>query len=467
MDLHTLRPELLAARDARAATIQRLVAGLPAGQCLVCASLNSPGPKKNPPGAEALLLRARQGLRGQLMAEGRDALGPWMGIVVWREASRWRGGSGQVWREARWRGGSGQVWREASASRPKGIKQWCVEIEEATPAGRLLDLDVFTRDGRQVDRASLGLPPRRCLVCNEPAVDCMRARRHDSDDLENAVEGLLRRDACERLAEALVRGARTELELTPKPGLVDRRDNGSHPDLSFELMSRSIELLPQYFEDLLGIALRGTRGLPAPLDLPACIAAGRRAEARMVDAIGSNAHRGYIFLAGLVLLARASGATDRPALQGTVANLAARILSLPSREDAETHGRDLRLRLGIGGIHAEALAGLPAVFDCGLPALEHGLATQPSAEAAHHLLMARLMTVVEDTTALHRAGQAGLERLRRDGRHMVELIESGADYLPFLAALNDEYRAARLTMGGVADCMALTIAIQESVATGQ
>ena len=41
------------------------------------------------------------------------------------------------------------------------------------------------------------------------------------------------------------------------------------------------------------------------------------------------------------------------------------------------------------------------------------------------------------------------------------LIESGEDYLPWLAALNDEYRRLNLTMGGVADCMALSFALDE------
>ena len=39
------------------------------------------------------------------------------------------------------------------------------------------------------------------------------------------------------LAVTLVQGATRELELTPKPGLVDQLDNGSHPDLTFGLMA--------------------------------------------------------------------------------------------------------------------------------------------------------------------------------------------------------------------------------------
>lgn len=271
-----------------------------------------------------------------------------------------------------------------------------------------------------------------------------------------------------RLAAALVEAARAELELTPKPGLVDRRDNGSHPDLSFELMSRSIDLLPEYFSELLQLAVRNG----GPVDLSACVAAGQRAEARMTAAIGANAHRGYIFLSGLVLLASAHGQD----LRSGVAALAARILQrsekngrpecLPESRGVDsaspsppTHGAVLRQRLGVGGIHAEALAGLPSVFDHGLPALQHGLDTFGCATRARHYLMAALMTVVEDTTTVHRCGREGLRRLRRDGRRLQAMIENGDDHLGWLVTLNDEYRAMRLTMGGVADCMALTIAL--------
>ncbi|MRR10391.1 2-(5'-triphosphoribosyl)-3'-dephospho CoA synthase, partial [bacterium] len=46
----------------------------------------------------------------------------------------------------------------------------------------------------------------------------------------------------ERFAQALVKGAAMGLYLTPKPGLVDLADRGSHPDLSLEKMERSLHI---------------------------------------------------------------------------------------------------------------------------------------------------------------------------------------------------------------------------------
>jgi triphosphoribosyl-dephospho-CoA synthase len=76
--------------------------------------------------------------------------------------------------------------------------------------------------------------------------------------------------------------------------------------------------------------------------------------------------------------------------------------------------------------------------------------------------MAVLMQRVEDTTAIRRCGLEGLSRLRRDGARLQRLLEQQQAPEPMLAALNQEYRRSGLTMGGVADCMALTFALQET-----
>jgi phosphoribosyl-dephospho-CoA transferase len=39
----------------------------------------------------------------------------------------------------------------------------------------------------------LGLAPRRCLVCAEPALECIRVGRHTPEELEEAVRGLIAR----------------------------------------------------------------------------------------------------------------------------------------------------------------------------------------------------------------------------------------------------------------------------------
>ena len=74
---------------------------------------------------------------------------------------------------------------------PREVKARCVAIEASHPAARLIDLDVYSIDGVQVDRGSLGLPPRICLLCDHSAVECIRLKRHVLNDVVGKVNGLL------------------------------------------------------------------------------------------------------------------------------------------------------------------------------------------------------------------------------------------------------------------------------------
>jgi len=74
---------------------------------------------------------------------------------------------------------------------PLAVKRLCIGIEESHPAARLLDLDVYCSETGQIGRASLGLPARRCLLCDQPAVDCMRTQRHPYAEVIAKVHALL------------------------------------------------------------------------------------------------------------------------------------------------------------------------------------------------------------------------------------------------------------------------------------
>lgn len=442
--------DLLAARDARAALIEEWSAR-PAGddaprppRVLVFASLAIPGPDKSPPGAGVALASGVEALRAACAAwpsgeldRGLDALGPWAAYHV--------------------------------DAGPEAVKARTVALEAALPWGRLLDLDVYRAGGAPLDRAALGLPQRACLVCDEPARECIRAGRHAAGELAARVAALLAPLAPPRhpgtaLAAGLVEGALEELDLTPKPGLVDRHDSGSHPDLTYGAMRRSAERLALCFDEL--VALRGVSGAgPGPLE--ACVAAGRRGEERMRRAAGSNAHRGLIFLGGLAVLAacdavREGEAAGEAGLRRRVAALAREFGGRPAAGSEDSPGARARRAHGVDGVLGEAVDGLPSVFGAALPAFRATLAATGDRRRAALRAMAALMQCVDDTTALHRAGAAGLARVRGDGARLAALLDVGADPDAELTRWNDDYREARLTMGGVADCLALTLAFAGS-----
>jgi triphosphoribosyl-dephospho-CoA synthase len=457
---------LLAAREAREDQIRRLANELPGG-CLVVIGLSIPGEEKNRSGSGRVV-----GLAAALLQERCRASGI---------ASRGRidpPGEGSADRDGRTLGPYDALEVMAPPERAKAI---CVELEESLPWGRLLDLDVYVGLGasglQEVGRNSLGLAGRRCLLCHEPARECILLRRHSSDALIERTGELLRearRSTLARdLATALERGARAELDLTPKPGLVDRQDNGSHPDLSYEAMTRSIDLLPVYYRDLIRILESVAKQSLSPprvgrLDeavLSRCIEAGQRAEARMFEAIGVNAHRGFIFLSGLVLLAAwETGSTDPSRLRPAIATIARRFFARATGADAESGGPMrpggvLRGERGIGGIAAEARAGLPGVFEHAGPHLVAPTSSGDAARCQAFRAMAELMLTLEDTTAIHRCGCDGLERIHRDGACLRALLSRHEDPVPHLALWNEEYRARGLTMGGVADCLAVAMAL--------
>ena len=76
----------------------------------------------------------------------------------------------------------------------KSLKLATIVLEDGHPIGRLWNFDVITPDGTHLSRKQLGLPPRRCLICDRPAHECGRLRRHSRDALLNVIEDLVIED---------------------------------------------------------------------------------------------------------------------------------------------------------------------------------------------------------------------------------------------------------------------------------
>lgn len=62
-------------------------------------------------------------------------------------------------------------------------KRIAVTIEDTHPLGRLFDIDVINTDGIPVARNDIGEKPRRCLVCEHEARYCMRMRWHTQEKI--------------------------------------------------------------------------------------------------------------------------------------------------------------------------------------------------------------------------------------------------------------------------------------------
>ena len=96
---------------------------------------------------------------------------------------------------------------------------------------------------------------------------------------------------------------RAEAELTPKPGLVDRRGPGAHDDMDLAMFLRSAAVLEPWFATLARAAAQAAGTPGAALRLHRDLGRiGRRAEAEMLAATGGvNTHRGALYSLGFLV----------------------------------------------------------------------------------------------------------------------------------------------------------------------
>lgn len=72
------------------------------------------------------------------------------------------------------------------------LKLACIEIEQQHPLGRLWDMDVFSASSfTAMSRRQFGYAARKCLMCDNDAKVCGRARLHSLDQLNQKIENLV------------------------------------------------------------------------------------------------------------------------------------------------------------------------------------------------------------------------------------------------------------------------------------
>ena len=70
---------------------------------------------------------------------------------------------------------------------PEALKDVAVRIEDASPIGRLYDIDIIDSQGHKLSRPNF----RKCLICDKQAQECARSRTHSVSDMQRAVENIL------------------------------------------------------------------------------------------------------------------------------------------------------------------------------------------------------------------------------------------------------------------------------------
>lgn len=441
--------DMLAAREQRQARQHTLLAAHRAP--LLSLTLNIPGDIKQFPLARKTYRAARDLALRHLERGGYSVL-----AVV--ESSSPTGNEG-CFALAR-RGAHG----EAQPADATALKRHLIALEESCTLARLFDLDVLDATGRVLSRRDFGLPPRRCLVCDAPAAACARSQAHDLATLRRRVVRLMQGHFTECAARAIAghatRSLLYEVCTTPKPGLVDRNNNGAHTDMDIYTFMDSVSVLTPYFATC--ARLGADRQELAPEALFAALRYhGLNAEDAMRAAThGVNTHKGAIFSLGIICAAAGrlwgQGVAPAPAaLSRLSAAMTASVLdecANPPPGLPLTNGLRLYAR-GVTGARGEAVSGFASVLTHGLPALKAALAAGAGADVAGCQALMHLMAHVFDTNIISRGDMAQQAHVQRILQGLTAEARPNMDALLEL----DAWCIARnISPGGCADLLGLT-----------
>lgn len=232
-----------------------------------------------------------------------------------------------------------------------------------------------------------------------------------------------------------------ELDLTPKPGLVDREHRGAHRDMDAERMEAGARALDDTFAALARIGCEArvaSRELRE--EMGSLARAGERAMLRATG--GINTHRGALWSLGLLTTARS---LDGPNSATDIARRGSRLAGIRDRfaPRRPTHGACVEQRFGVRGARGEALAGFPRSLSVALPILRAG-----GPRCAANALLAVIATL-DDTCVLHRGGREGLNFVRSRARHALALGDDSA-----MRDFDRALVARGLSPGGSADALA-------------
>lgn len=384
-------------------------------------------------------------------------------------------------------------------------------LDDAADTQMLLDLDLFRRHIAPALGATVrfvGTEPTDQLtrrynqLMHEALKDVREINRLEKDG--NAVSASRVRKAMEEgdmntirqlvppttlpyiIAHLATQALQAELDTTPKPGLVDKDNNGAHRDMDYALMQLSINTLHPYFVRLAFLGFADT--LPSHTVIRD---AGIEAEKAMIEATnGVNTHKGALFSMGLAVVAAAyeekKAAANKEergkereeeylsSLQLTIKALAA---SFP--DTSGTHGSKAKqLSNGtttIKGALDNAREGYEKLFAEWLPFYNERRKSH-DAHALHKTLL-RIMCDLDDTNVIYRTNVVTAEEVKQEARALLASFEeayaaedkekcasaieekcASAELLA-LKDMDRRYTERNISPGGAADMLSLTVFI--------
>ena len=262
----------------------------------------------------------------------------------------------------------------------------------------------------------------------------------------------------EFLAKVATDALLQEVNLAPKPGLVDPISTGAHQDMTKDTFYKSIDALRPY---LLAYAKAGENHTGNPLDLfNELRALGKQAEDAMMAATNHiNTHKGANFSFALVLGATAHTKGNIPEALHYCHLMTRHLIEVDfanlDQKEHLSYGEKLYVELGITGIRGEAASGYPSLSK----ALDY-YNTLNTHTPRHRdlLLLLYLMTFVEDGNLIHRGGIDAYKKVQQEVKLLFDEAQtlSEEEVVSKLEDYDNVLIERNLSPGGSADLLSLT-----------
>jgi triphosphoribosyl-dephospho-CoA synthase len=277
-----------------------------------------------------------------------------------------------------------------------------------------------------------------------------------------------------KFAEYAQRAILYEVVLTPKPGLVDAVNTGSHHDMDiFTFIDSSSNLFKGFY-------LYAKAGLECTGSEKVLFSAirkiGIQVEKDMFKATKNiNTHKGINFSMGIVLAAAGYYLRDKdideniilaPSDTDEILNTVRVMTEGLVKSDFEnikkkeklTHGERLYVEKGFSGIRGEAERGFPTVEKTSLPRLREIGHSDMSMEQKLLDVLFHLMSISDDSNIINRGGLEGLEFVKSVSKEFLMtgiIFEDG--FREKIQEMNNLFVEKNISPGGSADLLSITI----------
>ncbi|WP_333804440.1 triphosphoribosyl-dephospho-CoA synthase CitG [Sulfurospirillum sp.] len=347
-------------------------------------------------------------------------------------------------------------------AKAKVLKVIACKIENNHPLGRLMDIDVLDTTGKILSRSELGLPKRQCFMCNDEAHTCARAQKHTYAALTSHIKSLVKQHAfAESMALWCKRAMKTEVELTPKPGLVDCANSGAHDDMDIHTFYVSIDAIQPFTIRFIQTAHMYAHE-EAKKSFKRLREIGIACEKAMFKATrGVNTHKGMIFC--LAVLCGAIGRLNANNEAFTCKALQVQMQALCHNlvEDDLLHakpnsaGARFFHETGSAGIRAVAQSGFAIIFEKSLPFFE-ALKQNEGEDIALKKTLLLLISLIDDSTLWSRGGVEGLNYAKIKAHDLLHIKSEIEKINDLLNDFDTDMTSKKLSPGGSADLLAMT-----------